>query len=104
MVHPHPLGSSDMSGPVYRRGTSVSFRQLEGERGGVLLNLVTGDYHQVNQTGVLIWDALGQPASAAAVVESLAGELDQVPDHAESEVLAFLADLVERGLAEVETG
>ena len=93
-----------MSRSIYRRATTVSFRQLEGERGGVLLNLRTGDYHQINETGVLIWQALSEPVSAAAVVKELSGALDQVPKHAEADVLGFLDGLVERGLAEVDTG
>jgi hypothetical protein len=92
-----------MSEAVYRRATSVSFRELDGERGGVLLNLRTGDYHQVNKTGVLIWRALNEPASASSLVGELSGVLDQIPADAETEVLAFLEDLVERGLAEVDS-
>jgi hypothetical protein len=92
-----------MSEAVYRRATSVSFRELDGERGGVLLNLQTGDYHQVNKTGAFIWRALSEPASASSLVGELSGVLDQVPADAETEVLAFLEDLVERGLAEVDS-
>lgn len=67
----------------------------------VVLNLNTGQYHGLNPMGGRMLDALNTSASVRAAAETIAAEYGQDPVTVESDLAAFCADLLRRGLIEV---
>jgi hypothetical protein len=67
----------------------------------VLLDPATGHYTRLNGTGSLLWEALEQPVSAAALAQRLAATAEIAPERAHSDVSAFLESLATRGLIEL---
>lgn len=74
-------------------------RQLAG--GGVLLDLETGAYFQLNGVGTLVWELLDGTRDVATVAAEVARSVEGAPSSLEDEVLAFCAALAERDLVEV---
>ena len=81
-----------------RRNPDVVFRQLEEEQGGVLLHLLTGDYHGLNDLGSMIWRLIEQETTFADVVAGIRAQAQDVPDTVDQEVSDFLEQLSERDL------
>jgi len=81
-----------------RRNPDVVFRQLEEEQGGVLLHLLTGDYHGLNDLGSMIWRLIEQETTFADVVAGIRAQAQDVPDTVDREVSDFLEQLSERDL------
>ncbi len=86
---------------VYRQAVGVAFRRLSGEAGAVLLNLRTGAYHRINPTGAIIWELMQPAASAADISRGLADVASLPVESVVGDVNTFLADLADRGLAEL---
>lgn len=78
----------------------VVYRPFAAET--VLLNLETGHYHGVNPTGGRMLEALEKAGTVREAAAQLAEEYDQPRDGVEQDLCAFCADLVERGLVEVD--
>lgn len=72
------------------------FRQLDS--GGVILNVENGDYFQLNSTGRIIWEALGDGAERESLIARLTEVFDVDPDQAAADVDQFLTELKERSL------
>ena len=75
------------------------FRELDGE--AVILNLDTGIYFGLNQTGTRIWNLLAEHGSLQKVLEAMAGEYDAPPHSLESDILQLVGQLCEKGLVRV---
>jgi hypothetical protein len=75
----------------------VVFRSLEGS-GGVLLNLDSGEYRQLNMMGATIWTLLEAAPSRDELVAQLLERIQDPPPHMAAEVDRFLAALEERRL------
>jgi hypothetical protein len=86
---------------LLRRSPRVAYRELAGERGGVLLRLDTGAYHGVDAMGALVWRVLEGSPTFEELLPRVRGELEDVPTGFEVEIERFLADLRDRGLIEV---
>lgn len=67
-----------------------------GERGTVLL-IDRGTMHQLNLVGGMIWERCDGSRDLAQIVAELADEFAVGRDELESDVHAFVADLVARG-------
>lgn len=83
----------------------ASHRQVSCEVGeeAVLLSIEDGEYYGLNPVGAAIWRHIQEPRSVAAVRDRLLAEFSDVdPATCEAEVLAFLAELLEVRLVEVE--
>jgi hypothetical protein len=67
---------------------------------GVLLDLKTKFYFQLNRTGVAVWKALaaGKGESVDAIVEELARAFEGTPPGARADVEALLRELADEGL------
>lgn len=74
------------------------FRQLADDEGGVLLHLDTGAYHGINPIGVIIWNAIGDGSNLGDLVEAVRSAVADAPDGLQSDVVAFVEDLVQRDL------
>jgi len=83
-----------------RAARDVVFRELGGEM--VLLNLKTGVYYGLNETGAQMWSLLVELHDPAQVVSALAGEYAAERAHLERDLKALVTALREKGLLDVE--
>lgn len=72
------------------------FRELDGE--AVILNLETGIYFGLNETGTRIWNLLSQQGSLQSALEALAEQYDAPRSSLESDLLQLVDQLCEKGL------
>lgn len=72
------------------------FRQLDS--GGVILNVESGDYYQLNPTGRIIWEAIGDGAERESLIEKVTEIFDIDSDQAAVDVDQFLVELKARSL------
>jgi hypothetical protein len=89
------------SGAVIVRNPRVEYRKLAEGGGSVLLNLDTAAYHGLNQTGSLIWEAVGDGRPVGEVVPEVASVFEDAPATLAAEVTTFIEDLIERDLLRV---
>lgn len=71
-------------------------REIGGET--VLLHLSKGTYFGLNETGTQIWRLLAGGASAGEIVDAFAQEHEIPRKQLESDIRAFLDDLLENGI------
>jgi hypothetical protein len=90
-----------MDTTTVRPAAGVVFRRLSPGRGGVLLHLETGAYHGINETGVALWELMGESAGLDSVVDAFLRLLADPPAEAAAEARGFFADLAARGLVEI---
>lgn len=81
-----------------RRNPNVVARDLAEEEGGVLLHLVSGEYHGVNPVGLAIWELLEEERTVGDVVTGLRARVEDPPPQLEADVLRFLQQVHERDL------
>lgn len=77
-----------MSDVRYLRHPDLRLTSLEGE--GVILHLKERRYFSVNETGLLILEALKQPRTFAELVDAVLVEYDVSPEMAAETAKAFL--------------
>jgi hypothetical protein len=85
---------------IYTRHPDLRLTVLDEE--GVVLHLGSRRYFSVNETGVLILDALQEPRTLAQMITRLTDEYDVTTELAESTVREFLDRCVEAELIRVE--
>ncbi len=83
-----------------RASRDVVFRELGGEM--VLLNLKTGVYFGLNESGTQMWTLLMQGGEPAQVVDALAQDYDVNRAQLEKDLSALVRVLREKGLVEVD--
>lgn len=83
---------------MIRRNPRVQARKLAGSGGAVLLNLDTAAYHGVNETGWVIWDAVGEGRAFGELLHDVESRIEDGPSTLSEEVEAFVEALVERHL------
>jgi hypothetical protein len=91
-----------MSTERIRINDRVVLRPLEGT-GGVLLDLDSGEYRQLNSMGATIWSLLEKAPSRAELLGTLRARIKNPPEHMEKEVERFLTALQERRLIGVDS-
>jgi hypothetical protein len=74
---------------------------LNGE--AVILNLQSGIYFGLNPVGKRIWELLQTPIAVGEIYQALLEEYDVEPERCQTDLLALLQDLVNRGLVEVRS-
>lgn len=77
----------------------VMFRDLDGE--AVLLELETGRYFGLNETGTRMWLLLRDHGAVESAFRSLLSEYDVPEDRLRSELLSFIGTLSSRRLLEI---
>ena len=75
------------------------FRELEGE--AVILNLQTGTYFGLNESGTRIWNLIQQQVSLEKVLEALQVEYDAAPETLRNDLLQLVGQLQQKGLVRV---
>jgi hypothetical protein len=84
-----------------RRKPDVVFRALQEGEGGVLLHLLSGEYHGLNQLGSVVWGLIENDRTFADLVGAVRSELDDPPASVEQDVSTFLEGLRDRDLVEL---
>ncbi|WP_281019662.1 MULTISPECIES: PqqD family peptide modification chaperone [unclassified Minwuia] len=89
-----------MTAPTYRRLEGFVSTDMDGET--VLMSIEHGSYFGIGGTGSLIWERLEQPQTEYALVEAVRVAYDVSEEDCRRDVAAFLATLIENGLAEAK--
>ncbi len=84
-----------------RRKPDVVFRALQEGEGGVLLHLLSGEYHGLNQLGCVVWGLLESDHTFGDLVDGVRSQLDEQPAALEQDVSDFLEGLRDRDLVEL---
>ncbi|MFQ5351045.1 MAG: PqqD family protein [Thermoanaerobaculia bacterium] len=82
--------------PRFRIPEHVLARKLDDEM--VLLNLDSGEYFGLNDTGTRVWELLADGCSRQQIVDRLTEEFEVAADDASGHVTALCDELVEAGL------
>lgn len=81
-----------------RPAANAVFRPLDD--GGVILDVETGAYFEVNRSGRLLWETIGAGSTRAALIAALEGEYALPGDMAAADVDEFVSELARRSLLE----
>ena len=86
------------------RVAAAAQRQLSTTLAGevVILDVDEGVYFGLADVGTLIWKLLQTPRRVSEIVDCIVSEYDVTRQVAETDVVALLTDLAERGLVDVE--
>jgi hypothetical protein len=76
----------------------VVFKDIRGE--GVILNMSTGIYFGLDETSTRIWQLIAAHQSLRRVFEHMLEEFDVEPKRLEQDLLGFVGELINRGLAQ----
>jgi len=79
------------------RGDQYIYNEVDGEV--VMMNITTGLYISLNETAKQIWNMMEQPQQLSAIIDVLALEYNVTPEQCEKDVLPFIEQLLERGIA-----
>ena len=74
----------------------VVFRELDGE--GVILNLASGIYFGLDQTGMRMWQLIDQHGRLAEVLAALCDEYEAPRETLERDLMGLAGELSEKGL------
>jgi len=80
----------------------VVFRDLSGE--AVLLNLTTGTYFGLNESGTRMWQLLLETGDLEKTLDRIKDEYDVDDSRLRLDLDVLIRQLVEKGLLERETG
>ena len=75
------------------------FRELDGE--AVILNLETGTYFGLNESGTRMWNLVQQHGALQKVLEALQQEYNVPPETLREDLLRLVCQLHEKGLLRV---
>jgi hypothetical protein len=89
-------GSPDVA-PLVRREDVLTERVHEET---LILDLAADRCTRLNGSGTVLWDALAEPRSLAALAQRLEREFSLDPSSARADAEAFVRDLSARGLVE----
>ena len=83
------------SGPVRSDHVTVNHNTLTESEGdeGIVVNLATYDYVQLDHVGLAMWRALGETASVNAAMDHLLREFDVEPDRLRHDLMRFIEQL-----------
>lgn len=66
----------------------------------MLLNIETGQYHQVNPTGRRIWELLEQPRTLDEICTALGEEFNAPPQDCLAQTQIFIQELLQRNIVQ----
>lgn len=85
--------------PLFRRNGNVPHKQVEDD--GMLLDLETGNYFEVNSVGLFIWECLGSEISEEQIAKRLSSEFSIPVERALKDTRGFLTLLRRNKLVDV---
>lgn len=56
----------------------------------MLLHLRSGEYHGVNELGLVIWELLDGERTVAEIVQAVRAQTDDAPPHLADDIVGFL--------------
>lgn len=77
---------------VLARGNDYVFNEIDGEV--VMMNIETGAYASMNDTGKAIWNLLEQPVSIDAVIEALVREYNISAEQCAKDITPFIEKMI----------
>jgi hypothetical protein len=90
-------GAMEVIGRTLKLKEAIIFAELDGE--AVLLDIDTGIYYGLDQVGTEIWGLLQQGKNEDEIVRQLNEEYDVDLAQLRPDVVSFLAELQDHGLA-----
>lgn len=84
---------------IVTRSEQAAAEALHDEK--IILDLNTGEYFGTGSVGGFIWDELAAPRSLDSVARAVCTRFDIEQQTSAADVLAFVDELVERGLAKI---
>ncbi|RME77963.1 MAG: PqqD family protein [Chloroflexi bacterium] len=87
---------------ILTRSTNAAYQSVGEET--ILINLNTGEYYTLNDTGSRFWQLLDGQRTIADCAAVIAGEYDVPPAVVEADLLELAAEFVSEGLAVVSGG
>ena len=81
---------------VLKRKSGLMTANMNGS--AVMMDIATGKYYNLGETGGRIWELLESPATISDLVQALTAEYDVDQAQCKADVLTFLQQLVDRGL------
>lgn len=93
---------SELAKSILKRNPRVTYKELADGSGAVVLHLDSGDYHGLNQIGVLIWNLLEESRSVDSLVAGVRDEIEDAPPNLSEDVESFVSHLLERDLVILE--
>lgn len=81
---------------VLKRRDGIMTADMNGST--VMMDIMTGKYYNLGETGGSIWELLEEPISVGALVDKLISEYSVSREKCKEDILPFLESLVERGL------
>lgn len=79
------------------RNPDVTHQRLQGGE-AVLLHLESGEYHELNPTGALVWSLMDGDRSVAEIAGAVRERVDDPPDDLVQVIRDFLGALRDRDL------
>jgi hypothetical protein len=76
---------------------------ISAEIGGeaVMMSIEKGAYFGLNPVATRIWDLIEQPKTLAELIQAITDEYEVSAEQAADDVQVFVADMIERGIAQV---
>lgn len=87
---------SSLLGRVPARGESVQWREFGSE--AILLDPVTGQFAQVNNSGVAIWACIDGRRTVEEIARQIAADFEADPTDVVADIQAFIGDLIDKRL------
>ena len=81
---------------VLKRKSGLMTANMNGS--AVMMDIATGKYYNLGETGGRIWELLEVPSTISNLVLALTAEYDVDQSQCKAEVMTFLQQLVDRGL------
>ena len=70
----------------------------------VMLNTKSGQYYGLNDVATMVWDLVQQPRTLAQVREAVQAQFDVTAERCDTDLQAWLQDMVDEGMIEIEGG
>jgi Coenzyme PQQ synthesis protein D (PqqD) len=77
------------------KNPDVAYRALSADEGGVLLHLQSGQYHGVNELGLVVWELIDGERTVAEIVETVRAQAQDAPPHLEDDIMGFMDDMLQ---------
>ena len=81
---------------ILKRKSGLMTANMNGS--AVMMDIATGKYYNLGETGGRIWNLLEQPTTLSDLIRTLTSEYEVSAEQCKEDVLAFLQQLVDRGL------
>lgn len=81
---------------ILKRKSGLMTANMNGS--AVMMDIATGKYYNLGETGGHIWELLEQPTTLSNLIQMLTTEYDVSAERCRADVLSFLQQLVDRDL------